>query len=272
MLKIDSLQGIASAAQWNVVEFHTQNATAADYEHPDRIVFDLDPGERVSWATVREGAQLLNALLKELGLSGFLKTSGGKGLHIVVPLRPKLGWDAVKDLAGAVTDHMARTIPARFVAKSGAVNRVGKIFIDYLRNGRGSTTVTAWSARARPGLGISVPLRWNELATVKSADQWHLGNVRARFKVGNAPWNGYADAAASLDRALEKLGTRTRKKVTATSRRLPSRTPPASPRPWTCSSPAGRGVHRHRNPPRRLLRSAAPRFPASYPKPQPSRA
>ena len=85
MLKIDSSQGIASAAQWNVVEFHTQNATATDYLRPDRIIFDLDPGERVSWASVREGAQLLNALLGELGLKGFLKTSGGKGLHIVVP-------------------------------------------------------------------------------------------------------------------------------------------------------------------------------------------
>ena len=128
---------------------------------PDRIVFDLDPGERIDWRQVCEGAQLLNALLKELALPGFLKTSGGKGLHVVVPLRPQLGWDAVRQFAGDVTAHMARTIPDRFVAKSGAANRVGKIFIDYLRNGRGSTTASAWSARARPGLGISVPLRWD---------------------------------------------------------------------------------------------------------------
>jgi bifunctional non-homologous end joining protein LigD len=212
MLAINSLEGIASAAQWNVVEFHTQNATAADYERPDRIIFDLDPGERVSWPTVREGARLLNTLLGELGLAGFLKTSGGKGLHVVVPVRAKLGWDAVRDLAGAVTDHMAKTIPARFVAKSGGRNRVGKIFIDYLRNGRGSTTVAAWSARARAGLGISVPISWEELDDVKSADQWTIANARPRFKSGNTPWDGYDSAAADLAPAIGKLGKRARKK------------------------------------------------------------
>ncbi len=212
MLKVDTLQGILACAQWNVVEFHTQNAIDADYEHPDRIVFDLDPGERVSWPTMREGAQLLNTLLAELGLTGFLKTSGGKGLHVVVPVRPRLGWDAVRDLAGAVTEHMATTIPDRFVAKSGARNRVGKIFIDYLRNGRGSTTVCAWSARARPGLGISVPLRWDELATVKSADQWTIANARRRFKSGNAPWESYQSSAASLEPAIDRLVPRSRKR------------------------------------------------------------
>jgi bifunctional non-homologous end joining protein LigD len=210
MLEVDSLQGIASAAQWNAVEFHTQNATAADYEHPDRIVFDLDPGERVSWGSMREGAQLLNSLLGELGLTGFLKTSGGKGLHVVVPLRPKHPWDEVRDLAAAVTAHMAKTIPSRFVAKSGARNRVGKIFVDYLRNGRGATTVSALSARARPGLGISVPLRWKELAAVKSGDQWSITTARERLKVGNAPWDTYEDSAASLGQARTLLAARGR--------------------------------------------------------------
>ena len=212
MLRVDTLEGIAAAAQWNVVEFHTQNATAADYEHPDRIVFDLDPGEKVAWAAMREGAQLLNALLAELGLTGFLKTSGGKGLHVVVPLQPDHGWDEVRDLAAAVTAHMAQTLPERFVAKSGARNRVGKIFIDYLRNGRGSTTVAAWSARVRPGLGISVPLRWEELKSVKAADQWTIANAARRFKTGNEPWKAYASSAATLERALDKLGPRPRKR------------------------------------------------------------
>jgi bifunctional non-homologous end joining protein LigD len=210
MLEVDSLQGIASAAQWNVVEFHTQNATASDYEHPDRIVFDLDPGERVSWGSMREAAQLLNSLLGELGLTGFLKTSGGKGLHVVVPLRPRHSWDEVRDVAAAITEHLAKTIPTRFVAKSGARNRVGKIFVDYLRNGRGSTTVSAWSARARPGLGISVPLRWKELAAVKSGDQWNITSARERLRLGNAPWDGYEGAAAGLDQALAKLAPRRR--------------------------------------------------------------
>ncbi len=205
MIEIDSLLGIASAAQWNVVEFHTQNATAADYEHPDRIVFDLDPGERVSWGSMREAAQLLNSLLGELGLTGFLKTSGGKGLHVVVPLRPGHSWDEVRDLAAGVTRHLAKTIPARFVAKSGTGNRVGKIFVDYLRNGRGSTTVSAWSARARPGLGISVPLRWKELGRVQAGDQWTIANARERFRIGNAPWEAYQRSAATLGPATARL-------------------------------------------------------------------
>ncbi|MBS0578640.1 MAG: DNA ligase D [Proteobacteria bacterium] len=205
MLRIDSGLGILAAAQWNVVEFHTQNATAADYEHPDRIVFDLDPGERVSWQHMREGARLLNSLLEELGLTGFLKTSGGKGLHVVVPLEPRLGWAEVRRFAGEVTAHMARTLPDRFVAKSGARNRVGRIFIDYLRNGRGSTTVAAWSARARPGLGISVPLGWAELDEVRSADQWTIANAHERLAVGNGPWAAYRKCARGLARAQARL-------------------------------------------------------------------
>lgn len=205
MLRVDGQEGILSAAQWNVIEFHTQNATAQDYERPDRVVFDLDPGERVGWAVIRDGARLLNALLEQLGLTGFLKTSGGKGLHLVVPLRPRVSWDEAKTMAAAVTAHMARTIPDRFVQKSGANNRRGKIFIDYLRNGRGATTVAAWSARARPGLGVSVPLRWEELAGVKSADQWTIANVARRMKIGNTPWDGYAATAADPRGAIHKL-------------------------------------------------------------------
>jgi bifunctional non-homologous end joining protein LigD len=111
-------------------------------------------------------------------------------------------------VAAAVTEHLAKTIPTRFVAKSGARNRVGKIFVDYLRNGRGSTTASAWSARARPGLGISVPLHWKELAAVKSGDQWNIASARERLRVGNAPWNAYAGAAASLAQALARLAPR----------------------------------------------------------------
>ena len=106
---------------------------------------------------MQEGAELTRALLEQLGLASFLKTSGGKGLHVVVPITPKDDWDTVKALAKAIVEHMATTIPERFVAKSGPKNRVGKIFVDYLRNGFGATTACAWSARARPGLGVRCP-------------------------------------------------------------------------------------------------------------------
>src|SRR5207244_3460932 len=129
-------------------EFHTWNAVAKKSGTPDRMVFDIDPGEGVVWPQIQEAAVLVRSFLEELGLPVWLKTSGGKGLHLVVPVKPKYGWDTVKDFSQAIVGHLARTIPQRFVAKSGGKNRVGKIFIDYLRNGFGATTAAAWSARA----------------------------------------------------------------------------------------------------------------------------
>lgn len=206
MLAVANVRGLLSAAQWNVVEVHSMNALAASFDKPDRLVFDLDPGEGVRWRQMQEAAELVHAFLTQLGLPAFLKTSGGKGLHVVVPIRRMHSWVHAKGFAQAVVQHLARTIPDRFVAKSGPRNRVGKIFVDYLRNGQGSTTVCAWSARARPGMGISVPLAWDELATLKSSDQWTVRNVHARLDVGNAPWEGYARAARSLRTAMKTIG------------------------------------------------------------------
>ena len=206
MTEIATTEGLLSSAQWNVVEIHSQNATSKHYDTPDRMVFDLDPGEGVEWSKVREAAQLMRAFLEELGLHPFLKTSGGKGLHVVVPLKPKLDWDTVKDFSRAVVTHLAQTLPERFSAKSGAKNRVGRIFIDYLRNGRGATTVSAWSARVRPGLGISVPVRWEELPKLKSGSQWTVKTVHTRLSEGNAPWADYDKSATTLTKAMKALG------------------------------------------------------------------
>ncbi|WP_332855744.1 DNA ligase D [Duganella sp. S19_KUP01_CR8] len=206
MLEIATERGLLSAAQWNMVELHTQNANASSYEKPNRMVFDLDPGKGVTWPQVQEAAQLMRAFLDHLGLPAFLKTSGGKGLHVVVPVRPGYGWDEVKAFSQAIVAHMAEHIPERFVLKSGPRNRVGKIFIDYLRNGRGATTVAAWSARSRPGLGISVPLAWEELDGLHGADQWTVANVHARLDVGNAPWDAYEKSARGLATAMKVLG------------------------------------------------------------------
>jgi bifunctional non-homologous end joining protein LigD len=206
MLEIASVEGILSVAQWNVVEIHTQNATAKAYDKPDRIVFDLDPGEGVHWHTMQEAAQLVHAFLDELGLPSFLKTSGGKGLHVVVPIKGGKDWDTVKAFSQAIVRHLASTLPERFAFKSGPKNRVGKIFIDYLRNGLGATTVSAWSARVRPGLGISVPVAWDELMGLKAGDQWNVANVHTRLDKGNEPWAGYAKAAKTLTAAMKQLG------------------------------------------------------------------
>ena len=209
LLEVTGKSGLLSAAQWNVIELHTRNATATSSRHPDRIVFDLDPGSGVPWRAVQEAAQLLRGFLAELGLVPFLKTSGGKGLHVVVPIRRTHDWDAVKAFAKAVVTHLATVIPKRFVAKSGPRNRVGRIFIDYLRNGEDATTACAWSARARPGMGISVPVAWDELDDLTGGDHWRVNTVQTRLDVGNKPWREYARKARNIAPAIKRLAAAT---------------------------------------------------------------
>jgi bifunctional non-homologous end joining protein LigD len=208
MLEVATAEGLLSAAQMNVVEFHTWNGVKTAIGKPDRMTFDLDPGEGVQWRQMQEAAQLVRGFLTELGLAAFLKTSGGKGLHVVVPIRRQFDWDTVKDFSQAIVQYLARTIPQRFVAKSGAPNRVGKIFIDYLRNGYGATTASAWSARARPGLGISVPARWEELERLKGGDHWSVGTVHTRLDEGNSPWKDYEASRTGMAAAMKALGFR----------------------------------------------------------------
>ncbi|WP_241132547.1 DNA ligase D [Achromobacter insuavis] len=204
LMEVPTPQAIMSAAQMNVVEFHTWNAVKRAIGKPDRMVFDLDPGEGVTWDAVRRSAQLLRVLLTEIGLACWLKTSGGKGLHVVVPLRRQHDWDTVKAFSQAIVQHLARTLPQVFVAKSGPKNRVGRIFADYLRNGFGATTVAAWSARARPGMGVSVPLAWEELDAVRASNQWTIANIHERLDVGDTPWDDYApQAIAGAMRAMD---------------------------------------------------------------------
>ena len=156
----------------------------------------------MTWAQVQEAALLTRTLLTELGLEGWLKTSGGKGLHVVVPLAPRLDYDTVKDFSQAVVQHLARTIPSRFVAKSGAANRVGKIFVDYLRNGYGATTAAAFSARARPGLGVSMPVSWEQLPALKSGAQWTIATAREYLSFQKSdPWADYWTCRTDADEA-----------------------------------------------------------------------
>lgn len=207
LLEVASTQGIASAAQLNVIEFHTWNATARHIDKPDRIVFDLDPGEGVAWSRVQEAATLVHAFLDELGLKAWLKTSGGKGLHLVVPIASRLGWDAVKGFSQAVVEHMARVVPDRFSARSGAHNRVGKVFIDHLRNAHGATTAAAFSARARPGLGVSMPVSWQQLGALKSGAQWTIGTAREHLSFERVdPWADYWRTRQGLAGPMKRLG------------------------------------------------------------------
>jgi bifunctional non-homologous end joining protein LigD len=209
MLVVENAEGLLQAARWNTVELHTMNATSTHFDAPDRMIFDLDPGEGVQWKSLQEAAVLVRAFLNELGLQAFLKTSGGKGLHLVVPIesiQTRFDWGTVKAFSEAIVVHLKQTIPERFVAKSGPRNRVGKIFVDYLRNGLGSTTVCAWSVRARPGMGISVPVAWDELPHLKASDQWTVKNVHERLDVGNNPWSEWDKSGSDLAPAMQALG------------------------------------------------------------------
>ncbi len=206
MIEVDSLAALIGAAQANVIEFHTWNASKTKPTRPDRMIFDLDPGEGVGWKQVQEGIELTRAFLAEIGLASFLKTSGGKGLHVVVPIAPKDGWDAVRALARRIVEHLAEVLPDRIVAKSGPKNRVGRIFVDYLRNGFGATTASAWSARARPGLGVSVPCEWSELGAITGGAHWTIRDVHRRIENGGEAWRDYAKTKQTTAKAMKTLG------------------------------------------------------------------
>ena len=206
LVEIPTTVAIAAAAQMNVIEFHTWNAKIKNIDKPDRMVFDLDPGEGVPWKQVLEAATLTRSLLKDLGLEVWLKTSGGKGLHVVVPLAPRHDWATVKGLSRAVVQHLAKVIPQRFVATSGPSNRKGKIFVDYLRNGHGATTVSAFSARARPGLGVSMPVSWEALEALKGGAQWTITTAREHLSFQREdPWAEYWTSRQSLAKAMKLL-------------------------------------------------------------------
>ena len=206
LLSVDTAQALVSAAQMNVVEFHTWNSLAKHINQPNRFILDLDPGEGVTWQMLQEAAILTRTMLTELGLESWLKTSGGKGLHVVVPLTPKADYESVRDFSQAIVKHMARVIPSRFVAVSGGGNRVGKIFIDYLRNGHAQTTAAAFSARARPGMGVSMPVSWEQLKDLKSGAQWTIATAREYVSFQrDDPWGDYWKKRQSLTKAVKLL-------------------------------------------------------------------
>jgi bifunctional non-homologous end joining protein LigD len=189
MMVINNAEALIGAVQMSTVELHTWNATSDNLDKPDRFVLDLDPDPALPWKRMVEATQLTLTVLDELGLKAFLKTSGGKGIHLVVPLTRKLGWDEVKDFSHAIVSHMAKMLPERFSAVSGPKNRVGRIFIDYLRNGLGATTICAYAARTREGLPVSVPIYREEIAELKGGNQWNIHTVHERLaEVGDGPW------------------------------------------------------------------------------------
>jgi len=204
LMVIESAQALVGAAQMGAIELHTCSATADKIDKPDCMVFDLDPDPALPWQRVVEGAQLVKVVLDELGLKSFLKTSGGKGLHLVVPLARRHSWDAVAAFSQGVAQHLARTLPKHFSAKMGEKNRIGKIFIDYLRNKRQASTVAPYSVRARPGLPVAVPIGWDELKEIDGAAMWTIASLPQWLDARrNDPWRDYGKTLQVLSAAMK---------------------------------------------------------------------
>jgi bifunctional non-homologous end joining protein LigD len=192
MLAIDGLEGLLALVQAGVVEIHPWGSTVDHLEKPDRLIFDLDPGEGVPWGAVIEAARDVRARLEGEGLKSFVKTSGGKGLHVVVPLEPRTDWDTAKAFTASIATGMAKSRPDRYLATMAKKARTGRIFIDYIRNSRGQTAVSAYSTRAFPEATVSTPLDWSELSEGIRADHFKIDNLRQRLKFLDAdPWEGF---------------------------------------------------------------------------------
>jgi bifunctional non-homologous end joining protein LigD len=199
----DSVPAIVALLQMGVLEMHPWGSRAPRLGLPDRIIFDLDPDDAVEWEDLRQAALLVRTLLENIGLAPFLKTTGGKGLHVVAPIEPVVGWEQVKGFTKAVAEFLERTFPDRFTSKLLKISRRGKIFIDYLRNGEGATAVAAYSTRARANAPVSAPVGWDELSADLRFDRFNVGNMPTRLKKVKAdPWRDIADAAVSLTPAV----------------------------------------------------------------------
>lgn len=204
-LVADDLPGVISLVQFGVLELHVWGARTDRLERPDRVVFDLDPAPDVSWRDVMQAAQGLRAVLIELGLRSFVKTSGGKGFHVLVPVDRRHSWAEVKEFAHAIGKMMADVAPDRFTVNMSKRARAGKVFIDYLRNDRGATTVAAYSTRARQGAPVSMPIEWDELPALKHAAQFTVENALQRVKsLRHNPWKELSTVRQRITKAMTR--------------------------------------------------------------------
>jgi bifunctional non-homologous end joining protein LigD len=201
-LYVTNKKGLLGLVQLNAVEIHPWGCRVDKPERPDRICMDLDPAPDVAFARVVEAALILREVLEKLELEPFLKTTGGKGLHVVLPLVRRYEWDEVREFARALARAMTAVEPKLYVDVASKSRRSGRIFVDYLRNGRGATAVAPYSVRARPFAPIATPLRWEELESLRAADTFRVGNIEARLKKLRAdPWARMDAAARALPSA-----------------------------------------------------------------------
>ena len=207
-LAVSEPASLAALAQMGVLEVHIWGSRMPDVEKPDMLVFDFDPGLGVRWDALVEGARLVREILSLVGLESFVKTTGGKGLHVVAPVVPSEGWPQVTAFARAVAETAARSDPSRYTSVASKARREGRIFVDYLRNTRGATSVAPFSTRARPGATVSVPVRWEDLARIAGSDAYTVASVPRRLaRLSHDPWAGYFETEQAITpKARRTLG------------------------------------------------------------------
>jgi bifunctional non-homologous end joining protein LigD len=197
-----SIEGVLALVQLGTLELHVWGSRAAKVEYPDLMIFDVDPDVGLPWKKVVEGCLALRSRLEEIGLRSWLKTTGGKGMHVCVPLGRRQTWDEVKEFSRALSEDLAGREPAKYTTNLLKARRRGRIFIDYLRNGRGATAVAAWSTRAREGATVSMPLAWEELDLSLRPDAWNVGNAAERLRLQD-PWTGFGDCRQTITAAMK---------------------------------------------------------------------
>lgn len=202
----NSIGAVVGLVQMGVIELHSWGSTTQDLSRPDRMIFDLDPDPAVAWREVMAAAHTLRERLEDLGLDTFVKTSGGKGVHVLVPLARRHDWEEVKQFSRAVAEALVTEEPRRFVAKMAKKERAGRIFIDYLRNAEGATTVAAYSVRARKAAPVSTPLHWDELGGRLKPDSFNVANVVRRLHKAERPdpWKAFRRSAQTLTAAMKR--------------------------------------------------------------------
>jgi len=213
-LTVDSAEGLIGLAQMGVLEIHPWGSKNDSLERPDRVVIDLDPDEAIDWKTLAQAALDVRRMLTQLGLESFLKSAGGKGLHILMPIDPEHEWPAVKEFAHKLVLEMERQQPELYVTKMTKATRKNRIYLDYLRNDRDATSIAPYSPRARRGAPVSMPLRWNELKAEKMPHFVLTGFAEWRARLRNDPWKTVTTIRQRLPadafRQVSRLRARTR--------------------------------------------------------------
>ena len=202
-LYVQDIAQVVALVQAGTLELHTWGCTVDDVEQPDTLVLDLDPDPALPWSVMLEAARSLYDRLRAMGLHAFLRTTGGKGLHLVAPLVPGIGWQDLSQFAKALADRLVEEYPKRFTTRMAKSERHGRIFVDYLRNSRGNTAIACYSTRARPGAPVATPIRRDELGPRMTGDRYSMQSVRRRLRaLAGDPWEDYQQARRPVTHAM----------------------------------------------------------------------